>query len=141
MYVRGGDHGDFDETIPRNPASLTEAPKIKIFSISPFTGKSVLLSDGDRPVISPDSKQVIFIKNNQAWIVAIDGSKPAKALFYAKRRTGSLQYSPDGSQISFVSSRGDHSFIGIYKNDGTPVQYLTPTFATDQSPCWSPMAK
>jgi dipeptidyl aminopeptidase/acylaminoacyl peptidase len=141
VYVRGGDHGAFDESIPRNPASLTEAPKIQIFSISPFTGKSVLLSDGDRAVISPDSKQVAFIKNNQAWIVPIDGSKPAKALFYAQGRSGSLQYSPDGSQISFVSSRGDHSFIGIYKNDQTPVQYLAPAFATDQSPCWSPDGK
>jgi len=136
--VRGGDHGDFHETIPRNPASLTEAPKIQIFSISPFTGKSVLLSNGDRPVNSSDSKQVILIKNNQAWIVAIDGSKPAKALFYAKRRTGSLQYSHDGSQISFVSSRGDHSFIGIYKNDQTLVQYLAPAFANDQSASGSP---
>src|SRR6185312_7460621 len=141
VYVRGGDHGAFDETISRNPASLTEAPKIQIFSISPSTGKSVLLSDGDRPVISPDSKQVIFIKNNQAWIAPIDGSKPAKALFYAKGRTGSLEYSPDGSQILFVSSRGDHSFIGIYKNDETPLQYLAPTFATDQSPHWSPDGK
>ncbi len=141
VYVRGGDHGAFDESIPRNPASLTEAPKIQIFSISPSTGKSVLLSEGDRPVISSDSKQVIFIKNNQAWIVPIDGSQQAKPLFYSKGRTSSLQFSPDGAQILFVSSRGDHSFIGIYKNDQTPVQYLAPAFARDQSACWSPDGK
>ncbi|MGN6542780.1 MAG: hypothetical protein ACTHKY_18370 [Ginsengibacter sp.] len=38
-------------------------------------------------------------------LVTNDGSQTAKALFYSKMRTGSLQYSHDGSQILFVSSR------------------------------------
>jgi dipeptidyl aminopeptidase/acylaminoacyl peptidase len=141
VYVRGGDHGSFDESIPRNPSSLPDAPKIQIFSISPFTGKSVLLEEGDYPIISPDSKQVVFIKNNQAWIVPVDGSKPAKTLFYSKGKTSSVQFSPDGSQILFVSSRDDHSFIGIYTNEQAPIQYISPAFTRDQSPRWSPDGK
>lgn len=138
LFVRGGDHGAFDETIPRNPSSLPEKPVIEIFSINLQSGKQILLGEGDEPVISPDNKQVIFIKDHQAWIVPIDGSQPAKNLFYCKGRTSSLQYSPDGSLITFVTSRGDHSFIGIYKNAQTPLQYISPDFSIDQSPRWSP---
>lgn len=141
VYVRGADHGAFDEGVARNPSSFTEAPKIQIFSISLFTGKPVLLDEGDYPVISSDSKQVVFIKNNQVWIVPVDGSKPAKNLFYSKGHINSIQFSPDGSKILFVTSRGDHSFIGIYKNAETPIQYIAPAFARDQSPQWSPDGK
>jgi Tol biopolymer transport system component len=37
VYVRGGDHGAYDETIPRNPSSSTETPKIEVYCI-PFEG-------------------------------------------------------------------------------------------------------
>ena len=155
VYVHGADHGAFDESVARNPSSSTETPKIQIFSISLsadqpacpvgraglFTGSPVLLDEGDYPVISPDSKQVVFIKNNQAWIVPVDGSKPAKNLFYSKGHINSIQFSPDGSKILFVTFRGDHSFIGIYKNAETPIQYIAPAFAKDQSPQWSPDGK
>lgn len=141
VYVRGADHGAFDESIPRNPSSAPMAPKIQLYSI-PFTGgKSNLLSEGDYPVISPDNKQIAFIKNNQVWLVPVDGSAPAKNLFISKGRTSSIQWSPDGRRLLFVASRGDHSFIGIYTNDQSPVQWIAPAFARDQSPQWSPDGK
>ncbi|MEX6688238.1 prolyl oligopeptidase family serine peptidase [Danxiaibacter flavus] len=141
VYVRGGDHGAFDETIPRNPASLPTAPKIQLYSIPFAGGKPVLLSDGEFPVISPQSDKVVFIKNGQAWSVPIDGSQPAKMLFYARGETNSLQWSPDGKQLAFVSSRNDHSFIGIFTDSLSPIQWLDASIAKDQSPRWSPDGK
>ena len=141
MYVRGADHGAFDESIPRNPSSASVAPKIQIYSIPFAGGKSVLLDEGDYPVIDPKSKQVVFIKNNQVWIMPVDGSRSAENSFYAKGKTGSIQWSPDGSQMLFVSSRGDHSFIGIYTNGQSPIQWIAPSFSRDQSPQWSPDGK
>jgi dipeptidyl aminopeptidase/acylaminoacyl peptidase len=141
VYVRGGDHGAFDESIPRNPGSSIVAPEIQIYSIPFAGGKPILLSEGDYPVLSPDNKQVIFIKNHQVWVVPIDGSKPARNLFYAKGKIGSMQWSPDGSQLLFVSSRDDHSFIGIYENLETSIQWIAPAFERDQSPQWSPDGK
>ncbi|MEO8820307.1 MAG: prolyl oligopeptidase family serine peptidase [Ginsengibacter sp.] len=141
VYVRGSDHGAFDESIPRNPSSSIEAPEIQVYCIPFAGGNSILLGEGDFPVIQPDSKQVTFIKNHQVWVVPIDGSKPAKNLFYAKGRIGSLEWSPDGSQLLFASSRGDHSFIGIYTKGQPSLQWIAPTFARDQDPQWSPDGK
>jgi len=141
VYVRGADHGAFDESIPRNPSSLPVGQKIEIYSVRFAGGKPVLLSEGDYPIINPDSRLITFIKNNQVWTVPIDGSKPAKILFYARGKTGSLEWSPDGSRMVFVSSRDDHSFIGIYTNNQTPIQWIAPSFARDESPHWSPDGK
>ncbi|MGC1381958.1 MAG: prolyl oligopeptidase family serine peptidase [Candidatus Baltobacteraceae bacterium] len=49
-----------------------------------------------------------------------------------------MQWSPDGSALAFVSSRNDHSFIGIYRNDSTPIQFLAPATSQDIMPRWSP---
>lgn len=141
VYVSGADHGAFDETIPRNPSSATSFPKIQIFSIPFAGGKPIMLAEGDEPLIDPTCRQVIFVKDKQAWMVPINGSAPAKNLFYSKGKTNSIQYSPDGNSILFVSSRGDHSFISIYTNERTPIQYIAPAFARDQSPRWSPDGK
>lgn len=138
VYVRGGDHGAFNESIARNPSSEPLAPRIRIYSIPFSGGKPILLDEGDHPAFTPDNKQIVFIKNNQPWIVPVDGSKKAESLFYAAGKISSLQWSPDGSQLLFVSSRGDHSFIGIFRNMQTPVQWIAPAFARDQSPEWSP---
>jgi dipeptidyl aminopeptidase/acylaminoacyl peptidase len=141
VYVRGADHGAFDESIPRNPSSAPVAPKIQLYSVPFAGGDEVLLAEGDYPVINPNNKEVTFIKSNQVWTVPIDGSKPAKMLFYAKGRNGSIEWSPDGKKLLFASSRGDHSFIGIFENEETPIQWIAPSFSRDQSPKWSPDGK
>ncbi|MGN6493049.1 MAG: S9 family peptidase [Agriterribacter sp.] len=138
LYVRGGDHGAYDETIPRNPASFTAAPKIQLFSIAYGGGKEILLDEGDEPAVSPDGKWVAYIKNNQVRLSATDGSVPARNLFYTRGSVSGLQWSPDGSKLLFVASRGDHSFIGIFKDSASPIQWIDPSFARDQSPKWSP---
>ncbi|MGN6436532.1 MAG: S9 family peptidase [Agriterribacter sp.] len=138
LYVRGGDHGAYDETMPRNPASTTSAPKIQLFSIAYGGGKEILLDEGDEPAVSPDSKWVAYIKNNQVRLSATDGSAPARNLFYTRGNVSGLQWSPDGSKLLFVASRGDHSFIGIFKDSASPIQWIDPAFARDQSPKWSP---
>lgn len=141
VFARGGDHGAFDETIPRNPSSAPFAPKIQLYSIAATGGKTILLDEGDEPTISPDSKWVAYIKNNQPRIAAVDGSAPARNLFYAKGNISNLQWSPDGTRLLFTTSRGDHSFIGVFKDSLSPIQWIDPSFARDQSPRWSPDGK
>src|SRR5690606_20029438 len=58
VFVKGGDHGAFNGTTPRNPASLPFQPKVQIWSI-PFTGgEPILLGHGDEPAISPAGDRV-----------------------------------------------------------------------------------
>lgn len=138
IYVRGGDHGGFDETIPRNPSSAIAAPKIQLYSIDYTGGKEILIDEGDEAAVSPDSKWVVYIKNKQPRIAAVDGSIPARNLFYTKGTVSDLQWSPDGTKLLFTTYRADHSFIGIYKDSLSPIQWVDPAFARDQSPRWSP---
>ena len=142
VYVRGGDHGsNFDSASPVNPTMSAVATKIQIWSIPFAGGEPKLLGDGDEPVVSPKSDRVAFVKDRGIWSVPVDGSTPAKRFFFARGDCGSPEWSPDGSHLGFVSNRGDHSFIGVYTNDSTPIVFLAPSTSRDSSPRWSPDGK
>jgi dipeptidyl aminopeptidase/acylaminoacyl peptidase len=139
VFVRGGDHGsNWDDHEPVNVLSSPKAPAVEILAV-PFTGgEPTVLGDGEGPVISPAGDLVTFTKGGRIWTVPIDGSAEAKPLFAAGGNSGDPQWSPDGGRLAFVSNRGDHSFIGVYANDSTPILWLAPAFMRDRSPRWSP---
>ncbi|MGF1924453.1 MAG: TolB family protein, partial [Bacteroidia bacterium] len=138
VFVRGGDHGSREGSAPVNAASSPIAPKVQIMSVPFLGGKINTIAEGDHPIIAPNNTQIIFSKGGQIMTAAIDGTTPAKNLFYAKGTNGSASFSPDGTKIAFVSARDDHSFIGIYSNTETPIQWILPSFSRDNSPRWSP---
>ncbi len=141
VYVRGGDHdGNWTDLAP-DPASSPVQPKIEIWSVPFAGGTPKLLAEGDEPVISPTGKVVAFSKGSAIWTVPVDGSRDASKLFFAKGSSNSPVWSPDGSRLAFVSSRGGHSFIAIYTNDSTPIRYIAPSTMRDGSPRWSPDGK
>lgn len=142
VYVRGGDHGsNWESSVGVNPSMSATQPRVQIFSVPFDGGEPKLLGEGDDPVISPKSDRVVFLKERAIWSVPIGGAAAAKRLFYARGEAGSVQWSPDGSRLAFVSGRGDHSFIGIYTNETTPILYIAPTTSRDSSPRWSPDGK
>jgi dipeptidyl aminopeptidase/acylaminoacyl peptidase len=142
VYVRGGDHGsNFDSSVGVNPMLSAVQMKVQLWSVPFAGGEAKLLGDGDEPVISPKSDRVVFARERGVWSVPIDGSAPAKRYFYARGESSGPEWSPDGTRLAFVSSRGDHSFIGIYTNDSTPIIYLAPSTSRDSNPQWSPDGK
>ncbi|HEY6217785.1 MAG TPA: prolyl oligopeptidase family serine peptidase [Pyrinomonadaceae bacterium] len=142
VYVRGGDHGsNFDSSVGVNPAMSTTQMKVQVWSVPFAGGQPKLVGDGDEPLISPKSDRVVFVKERGIWSAPIDASTPAKRYFYARGDCGEPEWSPDGSRLAFVSNRGDHSFIGVFTNDATPILYLAPSTSRDASPRWSPDGK
>ena len=142
VYVRGGDHGsNFDSSVGVNPALSTTQMRVQLWSVPFAGGEAKLLGEGDEPLVSPKSDRVVFLKERGIWSAPLDGSTPAKRFFYARGDCGAPEWSPDGSSLAFVSNRGDHSFIGIYTNESTPIVYLAPSTSRDSSPRWSPDGK
>jgi dipeptidyl aminopeptidase/acylaminoacyl peptidase len=141
VYVRGGDHGSNRQAeAPPNPAESPVQPKIQIWSIRVDGGAPTLIGDGDDPVVAPDNDRVAFVRNRQIWLAPIDGSKQPEQAFYARGTSESPAWSPDGRTIAFVSSRSDHSFIGLFTAE-QPIRFIAPSTSRDSRPVWSPDGK
>jgi Tol biopolymer transport system component len=93
VYVLGGDHGAYDESIPRNPSSSTNEPHVRLYCIPFEGGAPIAITDGDYPVMSPGSNQVAFLKNSQVWVSSLSKTPSAKRLFFAKGSINSIQWS------------------------------------------------
>jgi dipeptidyl aminopeptidase/acylaminoacyl peptidase len=142
VYVRGGDHdANWPLPLQPNPASNPAEPDMQVWSVATGGGPPKLLGSGDAPAISPDGARVAFTNGGAVMLAPIDGSAAAKRLFFDRGEDSDLRWSPDGSALAFVSTRTDHSFIAVYRSDGTPIQYLAPTTSQDIMPRWSPDGK
>jgi dipeptidyl aminopeptidase/acylaminoacyl peptidase len=102
---------------------------------------------GGGPELSPDGKYVIFAKDGQIYR-ARTARGPAAAIdtggvAFIKEwgRQSNAQWSPDGSKIAFVSTRDNHSFIGVYDMKTRKVDFMSPSVDFDASPTWSPDGK
>lgn len=134
VYVRGGNLEQIGQAIP-NPRSLPQLPDQSIWIIPFDGGAPKKLAEGHSPSVSKDGR-VAFIRASQIWMTNVDGEKPVE-LVRTRGGSSNLRWSPDGSQLAFTNSRGDHSFIGVYKPGGSAVMYLDPSTDRDSSPAWS----
>jgi dipeptidyl aminopeptidase/acylaminoacyl peptidase len=141
VYVRGGDHGaNWPEPVEPDPTASPQQQRMQVWVVSLGGGPPRLLGQGDAPVISPDSQHVAFIHlpEDSVWLAPIDGTGKAQHLFFDVGKDSDLRWSPDARSLAFVSDRGDHGFIGVYRDAKTPIEYLLPSTSRDAEPHWSP---
>ncbi|MGH8164841.1 MAG: TolB family protein, partial [Rhodanobacteraceae bacterium] len=127
VFARGGDHdANWDERPWPDPDGSPAEQHMQVMSVPTAGGQPNVLGDGDAPVISPDGAQVAFVHDPDAavWSVPIAGGKAASRLFFDRGHDGELAWSPGGGALAFTSDRGDHSFVGIYRNATTPLEYI-----------------
>ncbi|NVK50598.1 MAG: S9 family peptidase [Cyclobacteriaceae bacterium] len=136
VYVRGNSKNPAGEAA--NPAQLQENTDFKIHLIDLQSGNEQLLSEGSGPVFSPDSKMLIFRKGRDLHQLNLESSDPSSKIFHARGSIGSYDFSPDGKWISFVSNRGDHSFIGLWNREKQMLSYPETSLDHDRYPAWSP---
>ncbi len=139
VYIHGGDFGsNWDDELPVNPHSLPEPPEVELWVI-PFEGGTPRsLGLGIQPAISPDSRQLAFVRDGQIWVAPLDGHAAPRKLFYARGRNDSPVWSPDSRMLAFRSDRSDRAFIGLWVGEGKPLRWLDPSFDRDETPRWSP---
>jgi dipeptidyl aminopeptidase/acylaminoacyl peptidase len=159
FFVRGGAPNRGGE-IP-NPTSDAQGAERIIWVVDldgPEAGQPRRVTPGSSPIPSPDGSRLVFLRRGQIWSITADatpeeaGMPPAaeaaegedepargpRQLLRTRGSAGSLRWSPDGKHLAFVSSRGDHSFIGLFSVSDSAVRYLDPSLARDGSPTWSP---
>ena len=140
VYVRGGDHDanwPAEGNLAPDPNSSTTQPVVTICAVSLSGGAPVKVAEGDAPALSAQHK-LAYIKDHQVWTASLDGKGKPERMFFDHGKDGSLEWSPDGSKLAFVSNRGDHGFIGIYVSKDKPLLYLAPSTNFDFMPRWSP---
>lgn len=140
-YVRGGPpNGDKD--IP-NPTSDPAGASQEVWVVNARTGAAMRAGEGSDPFFSPRGDRVMFSLEDHFWSVPVPAgvakslAAPTK-LFEIRGGVDSPAWSPDGRLLAFVSSRGDHSFIGVYDAAAARIRFLEPSVDRDIEPRWSP---
>ena len=134
-YVRGQGKNQAGE-VP-NPTSDTAGAKQQVMVVDARTGRTSVIGEGSSPIFNATSDQVIYIRDGKFWTTPIIGGRERK-LFEIRGTVNSRQWSPDGTQLAFVSNRGDHSFIAIFDTRSNMIRFMSPSVDRDIAPRWSP---
>ncbi len=101
------------------------------------------------PRISPDGRTVAFVVTridkeqndyrSAIYLAAADRSTPPRRLTSGEKRDGSPRWSPDGTELAFVSNRaGDSSQLYVLPLGGGEPRRLTNLKESVREPAWSP---
>src|SRR5438874_1598247 len=146
VYVRGSELNENGRVA--DPTNGVSARKQQVWAVDAEGGTPRLLGemgcgeeDCEDVELSPDGQFAVWAAHKQLWIAPVSGATPAHQLTDLRGENSSPRWSPDGREIAFVSSRGDHSFIAVYDFGRDSVRYLAPSADRDVSPRWSPDGK
>src|ERR1700722_2519258 len=138
LFVRGGDFEEHRDN--PNPASLPQGAEQAIW-IALSGNAPRKIPEGSNPAVSPNGDRMVFLRKNEIWSIPLDDNAKPSQLIHAKGEAGQLRWSPDGSKLAFVSTRGDHAFIAVYNVGAQSITYLDPRVDRDSEPVWSPDSK
>jgi dipeptidyl aminopeptidase/acylaminoacyl peptidase len=123
-----------------NPSSDPAGVKQEVWLVDARAGRTVRIGEGSAPLFSPAGDEVEYLREGHLWTVPVIGSKERK-MFEIRGNVSAPQWSPDGSQLAFTSTRADHSFIVVYDARANHFRFVSPAVERDTAPRWSPDGK
>jgi dipeptidyl aminopeptidase/acylaminoacyl peptidase len=130
VFERGGEPNPRDLPLGSTPGQL--------WAISLADTAPRLIGDGGSPAMAPKANTVAYVARNSIMLAPLDGGGKPQTIVRDLGRDGALAWAPDGSRIAFVSSRGDHSLVGVYDLGRKTITWLAPSVDRDAGPIWSP---
>ncbi|MEM6632749.1 MAG: prolyl oligopeptidase family serine peptidase [Bacteroidota bacterium] len=141
LFIRGGAPNRQGE-IP-NPLNSVQLADRSIWQVFFKGGDPEKLLEAGNYTLHPSQNVIAYAKGKSVFSFDIDTQKEPRKLFTGRGSPRTLRWSPNtqNPSLAFVSTRGDHSFIGVYHPDSTRILYLNPSVDLDQWPVWSPDGK
>lgn len=133
-FIRGGGANRAGDS--PNPTSDPAGAEQSIWRVAVSGGAPVKIGTGSGLAVS-STGALVFTRRGQIWSQPVDGKEPTQ-LATVRGGAGSLRWSPNGEKLAFVSSRGDHAFVGVLTVASKEVKWMAPTVDTDGQPVWSP---
>lgn len=130
VFERGGEPNPRDLPLGSTPS--------QIWTIALGDTAPRLIGEGSSPTPAPNANIIAYVARNSIMLAPLDGSGKPQIIVRDLGRDGSLAWAPDGKRIAFVSSRGDHNFVGVYDLGRKSITWLAPSVDRDVGPIWSP---
>ena len=136
VYVRGDGANRQGEN--PNPAQLQDGTEQAVFAVSVDGGAPRRLGLGNGPVPSPRGQRVAWVQRGQIWSADLGSSDAPARLVNARGSASGLAWSADGTMLAFTSSRGTHSYIGVFTLASRQLRYIDASLDRDGNAAWSP---
>ncbi len=134
-YVRGEGRNQAGEY--PNPTTDSAGTSQQVWVVDVRTGRTTFIGEGNTPTFAASGTHVVWIRNGEFLTAPAVGGKE-RTLFAMRGEVDAPQWSPDGTQLAFVSTRNDHSFISIYEPRTNHLRFIAPSVDRDIAPRWSP---
>lgn len=101
------------------------------------SGRRLVTEDGMEPAFFPDSRRIVFMRDNRIFSIRIDGTD-LRQITDSRFPDHEPVVAPDGKRIAFVRTRKENEDIFVVNSSGGATRLLIDRPSDDDDPEWAP---